>query len=286
LVPLDEVDARSISISVLDHDPAGEELLGTILINRRDVDRLLARRDRVKTYSDDSVTRIDLSARRYRPVSRLFGHLPARVHAVRTVGVVIAGEAIEVRAAPRVAYATAVLGGNLDRVSVDGCVRGVARASGGIAVGIEPDAGTVDVATTYTIRRRSPELALWRSRSIGLSCRGKTALTSVKDVQPLVGSTLQPAAVRALLRSRYLQGMNRCHERQIAGKRPASGRLTVRLTVAPTGGIAKVSVKGFDRALDDCIESIAKRWRFGAPKNASGKPTSDDFEVAIRFDEI
>jgi hypothetical protein len=286
LVPMDEVAAGSISISVLDHDATGEELLGTVLINRRDVDRLLARRDRVKAYSDDGVTRIDLSARRYKRASSAIVRLPAREQAVRAPAAVIAGEAVEVRVAPRPAYATAVFGGNLDRVSVDACVRGVVRASGGVAVGIQPDGATVDFATAFTIQRGQPHLALWRSRSSGLSCGGKTPLTSVRNVQSFNGSTLHPSAVSTLLKSRYLPGVNRCRERQVVGKRRATGRVDIRFTVTPTGGAAKVSVKGFDQTLDACIESLAQRWRFGAPKDANGKPTSEDFQLGIRFDEI
>ncbi len=286
LVPLEEVTAGSISISVLDHDPAGEELLGTFSINRRDIDRLLVRRDRVKTYSNDSVTRIDLSARRYRAASKTVVRLPPREQAARAAGAVIAGESIEVTVAPRVAYATTVIGGNLGSVGVDRCTRGVATASGGIAVGIQPDFATVDFAAVFTIRRRQPDLALWRTGSLGLSCRGKTALASLKGVTSLTGSSLPPAAVSAILRSRYMQGVNRCHERQIAGRRAATGRLALRLTVGPTGSVTRASAKGFDQTLDACIHSIAKRWRFAAPKDAAGKPTSDDFQVAIRFDVL
>lgn len=262
------------------------ELLGTIPVTRRDVDRLLASADRVKSYSDDSVTRIDLSALRYRRPAETSVKLRSRQQSTRAHARVIAGESIEVRVSPPTAYATAVLGGSLHASAVDGCMRGIVQASGGSAVGIQDGGATVDRITTFTIRRRAPDMALWISGLGGLSCSGRTSMIRIRNVQSTAGSTLAPLAVRSIVRGRYLQGIKRCQERMIAGKRPANGKVKARFTVAPTGSVSKASVKGFDQTLDSCIESLIGKWRFGAPKGPDGKPTSEDFDLDLRLDAL
>ena len=95
-----------------------------------------------------------------------------------------------------------------------------------------------------------------------------------------------PATVKSLLRSRYLQGLLRCHERSFAGKRRPSGTVFGRYTVGPLGGVTKASIKGFDDVLDSCVQSLVAKWRFPAPKDPDGKPTSEDVELRLRLDAL
>ena len=101
------------------------------------------------------------------------------------------------------------------------------------------------------------------------------------DVEDLTESTLDPDAVAKIIRARYLQGIKRCH--QIALKRdPTShGRVTLRFTVTPTGGVSKSSVKGFDPSVDTCIHALTLHWRFGAPRDDDGKPTTAEFQIPL-----
>ena len=96
-----------------------------------------------------------------------------------------------------------------------------------------------------------------------------------------LSTTLDAAAVEKIVRSRYLQGIARCHERQLKTDRMTVGQVKLRFTVGPTGGVTKAVVKGMAAPLDACIESLAVKWRFGAPKDADGYPTSADMEADL-----
>jgi hypothetical protein len=109
----------------------------------------------------------------------------------------------------------------------------------------------------------------------------KVSRTSFSDVEDLSESTLDPDAVAKIIKSRYLQGIKRCHERLLKQDPAARGRVNLRFTVGPTGGVTKSSVKGFDPAVDSCIKSLTLKWRFGAPKDDDGKPTSADFQIPL-----
>ena len=54
---------------------------------------------------------------------------------------------------------------------------------------------------------------------------------SNSDVSDLSESTLDPDAVAKIIRSRYLQGIKRCHERLLKANPTARGRVTLRFTV-------------------------------------------------------
>jgi len=101
------------------------------------------------------------------------------------------------------------------------------------------------------------------------------------DVEDISESTLDPDSVAKIIRSRYLQGIKRCHQRLLKQDPNAGGRINLRFTVGPTGGVTKVDVKGFDATVDACIKDLATKWRFGAPKDDDGKPTSADFQLPL-----
>jgi hypothetical protein len=115
---------------------------------------------------------------------------------------------------------------------------------------------------------------------VGGKTEEKVSRTSFTDVVDLTQTTLDPDAVAKIIRSRYLQGIKRCHERLLKQSPSARGRVQLRFTVGPTGGVTRSTVKGFDPTVDSCIHDLTLKWRFGAPKE-DGKPTSADFEVPL-----
>ena len=281
LVPLEAVGSQGLFVEVVDRDAErrdGGERLGAIQVSKKDIGRLLENSSREKTYSDDAVTRVDVSARRHRrPVKATVG-LSAAQRAARANVRVIAGEVLELRTT-RARRVVAVVGGNLHRVDIEGCVRGSVQTTGGVGVGYEDVVQSVDsVSVAVSIQR--PSVGLWMAGVGGLRCDRKESVVTVVDVQALTPSSLVPQAVTAITRSRYVAGVQRCHERALSNNRTASGVAKVRLTVGPTGGVAKFAVKSFP-AVESCIGSLVSRWRFGAPKDASGKPTSAEFEVKL-----
>ena len=116
---------------------------------------------------------------------------------------------------------------------------------------------------------------------VGSKVEEKVSRTSFSDVDDLSETTLDPDAVAKIIRSRYLQGIKRCHERLLKQNPSAKGRVQLRFTVGPTGGVTKSSVKGFDPTVDSCIHDLTLKWRFGAPKDDDGKPTSADFQIPL-----
>jgi hypothetical protein len=116
---------------------------------------------------------------------------------------------------------------------------------------------------------------------VGPKVEDKVSRTTFTDVDDLSQTTLDPDSVAKIIRSRYLQGIKRCHERLLKQSPGARGRVTVTFTVSPTGGVTRSSVKGFDSTVDACIRALTTRWRFGAPKDDDGKPTSADFQIPL-----
>ncbi|HLU66742.1 MAG TPA: AgmX/PglI C-terminal domain-containing protein [Kofleriaceae bacterium] len=120
--------------------------------------------------------------------------------------------------------------------------------------------------------------------TVGKKEEEKVSRASFDPVEDLTESTLDPDQVAKIIRSRYLQGIKRCHQRLLKQNPSARGRVTVRFTVGPTGGVTKSSVKGFDPTVDACIKGLTTKWRFGAPKDEDGKPTSADFEIPFMLE--
>jgi len=117
--------------------------------------------------------------------------------------------------------------------------------------------------------------------NVGPKVEEKVSRASFDPVEDLTESTLDPDSVAKIIRARYLQGIKRCHQRLLKQNPSARGRVQLRFTVGPTGGVTKSSVKGFDPTVDSCIKDLTLKWRFGAPKDEDGKPVSADFELPL-----
>jgi hypothetical protein len=116
---------------------------------------------------------------------------------------------------------------------------------------------------------------------VGGKTEEKVSRTNLGQIDDFIDTTLDPETVAKIIRSRYLQGIKRCHERLLKQSPSAKGRVQVRFAVGPTGGVTKSTVKGFDPTVDSCIHDLTLKWRFGAPKDDEGKPTSAEFQIPL-----
>ena len=94
-------------------------------------------------------------------------------------------------------------------------------------------------------------------------------------------TTLDPRDVAQRIRSRYLRGIQRCHERALRQDPTAGGRVELDFTVGPAGRVVRADVFGFNSVVDDCIEDLTSGWRFGIPHDSGGDPTSADFLIPL-----
>jgi hypothetical protein len=117
--------------------------------------------------------------------------------------------------------------------------------------------------------------------SVGGKQEEQISRIKLGDVEDFGNGTLDPDSVYRTIQSRYVEGIKRCHQRVLKQTPEAGGRVTVRFTVGPSGGVTKSSVTGFDPTVDACIKGLMRGWRFGAPKGDDGKPASADFKMGF-----
>ena len=121
------------------------------------------------------------------------------------------------------------------------------------------------------------------SEGTGIATKKEEKVSKAKfgKVDDLTDTTLDPSQVARLIKTRYLAGIKRCHEKVLKTDPTAQGRVNIRFTVGPTGKVTSAKVKGFNAIVDACIQAQANRWRFGAPKDDDGKPTRADFSIPL-----
>jgi hypothetical protein len=279
LVPA-EAAREGLTLTINDRDQdLRAERLGAIPLSIDHLDDLLAHASRVKTFADGSVTRVEVSARRYRRGKPVATTLRGRTRAARAKTTVLAGEMIQVRSS-EITSAVVVGGGTTVR-HVGRCARIIARTSGGIVVLDDVELPTTE-PVRFVISKGEPSVDLWRSGLGATGCGGfelpVTGRISVQ-AQPLGSAVV--GDVGAIVRARYLNGVHRCRERTTKKKSAAVGRIHMRITVGPTGGVTKSRVRGLDDQMDACVYELSRKWRFAAPKDADGKPTSEDFDLEL-----
>jgi serine/threonine protein kinase len=103
----------------------------------------------------------------------------------------------------------------------------------------------------------------------------------VGGAEELAESDLDPASVIRRIQDKYLPGIKRCHQQILKEDPNAEGKVIIRFTVGPTGRVSKSSAKGFNPTLDACINKQVATWRFAAPKDDDGRPTSVGFDVPL-----
>jgi len=102
------------------------------------------------------------------------------------------------------------------------------------------------------------------------------------DVEDIDMTSLDPDAVARRIRSRYLAGIQRCHERALKRDPKIGGRIDLQFTVSIAGKVTGAKIKsGFDSEVEECIKGLTKTWSFPAPKDDSGHPTSATFVIPL-----
>jgi hypothetical protein len=284
LVPLDAVGPDGVALEVGDQDGLRSdtaELLGRIKLTRRDFRDLLASAARQKTRSDGSVTRLEISARRYRRGRGGTVRLDDRNRAALSPVRFVAGESIMLRARGR-EDVVAIVGGQLTSFTIGRCSRAVVRSAGGAVVALEG----ADEPAVVTISIEKPTLKLWRAAVPSADCDGggtRRSSTATVSALTISSNVASPSAdqVRKVVEHRYLEGIRRCHERVLRTDATAVGSVRVLYRIAATGSSNFINVNGFDSTVDTCIESIIGKWRFAAPKDTAGQPTSADVDLQL-----
>ncbi len=110
--------------------------------------------------------------------------------------------------------------------------------------------------------------------------KGEESHPRFDPINPLTISDLDPIYIIKRIRSRYLPGIKRCHQRVLKHDPQAQGKVDIRMTVGPTGRVTKAKAKGFNADVDSCIAGQASKWRFKAPTD-EGARTSADFEIPL-----
>ncbi|MBT8493540.1 MAG: AgmX/PglI C-terminal domain-containing protein [Deltaproteobacteria bacterium] len=102
------------------------------------------------------------------------------------------------------------------------------------------------------------------------------------DVDDIDMTSLDPDAVARRIRSRYLGAIKRCHEQALKRDPKIGGRIDLQFTVSIAGKVTKARIKrGFDPQVSNCVLKLTRRWRFPAPKDDDGDPTSATFVIPL-----
>lgn len=145
---------------------------------------------------------------------------------------------------------------------------GKGGSGGGKTVGIDGLGGRVGgpgkVATGGTVVEKVPKAIV--------KAAGKTG----------IDGTLKASAVAAVLR-RGMRGLKGCYQRALKRNPKLQGKIAVILTINATGKVIRVEIDKDtvgDSAVNSCIKSYAKRWRFPAPED--GEKVEVSFSVGFQ----
>ena len=82
-----------------------------------------------------------------------------------------------------------------------------------------------------------------------------------------------PVDFAGRITSVYRMGLVRCYRSYMAHAGEAQGRITLKLSLTPSGRIASASADGFADELDECIEGQMAQWHFKVPADYDGGDT-------------
>src|SRR5262249_36512330 len=106
---------------------------------------------------------------------------------------------------------------------------------------------------------------------------------SVGEKQAFDESSLTPDIVLSKIQSAYMAGLKRCYKEYLKKDASARGKITLQLTVNPTGRTVKGAAHGFAGEVDDCISTLMGGWRFPIPKDKDGEATEASFAIALQL---
>lgn len=90
-----------------------------------------------------------------------------------------------------------------------------------------------------------------------------------------------PGDVEAVIRRRYLRGVERCHTALLERVPGAQGEITGTFTVDATGNVSPASFAGVDDDAAACVKALVDRWRLPAATSANGATAKKDFEITV-----
>jgi hypothetical protein len=95
--------------------------------------------------------------------------------------------------------------------------------------------------------------------------------------------TLTIDMVLAKIQGQYMQGLQRCYKRELAGDGGAQGKINLQFTVDERGHTIDVEAKGVSRELETCVAGQMAGWLFPIPKNEAGEADEAAFKLALAF---
>jgi hypothetical protein len=100
---------------------------------------------------------------------------------------------------------------------------------------------------------------------------------------PRDADLLDPDAVLKKIQSVYMAGIKRCYTTYLKKDASARGKITLALTVNPTGRTTTHNVNGFAPEVDSCIDGLMSSWRFPIPKDKDGAPMEANFQISLQL---
>jgi len=116
-----------------------------------------------------------------------------------------------------------------------------------------------------------------------LTEKGPAGRISVSNKQAFDESSLSPDAVLAKIQQVYMAGLKRCYKQYLNKDASARGKVTLSLTVSPTGSTTGGKANGFADEVDSCIGAQMGGWRFPAPKDKDGEATDASFAITLQL---
>ena len=95
--------------------------------------------------------------------------------------------------------------------------------------------------------------------------------------------TLTMQMVLAKIQGQYMQGLQRCYKRELAGSSGAQGKVNLAFTVDERGHTIDAEANGVSRELETCVAGQMAGWLFPIPKNEAGEADEAAFKLALSF---
>lgn len=303
VVPVDRIPRAGLQIVAYDADGGGEgEALGSFRLFKSDLLKTAGSKRPVRSLRDGAVERLEIVVLPYAGKVRKAVTEVSAAEIKEVVGVPVrTGDVVEIRARgkyevtsalfkdwihqdgytkghrsynraelPKARHgaAMALLGDAGFGVLVGNCVRIVSPFSGKIRVGVNDSdlANNSGNLKFSVVARQDP--ALWQQPGKVLSCPSRTKASIEPISQPESIGTGKSNIVAQVLGQRYLQGIQRCHQRVLLKDSTAGGRLNIEITIAPTGRVSKSTVSSFNSEVSECVRRLSRSWRF--PPSTAG----------------
>jgi hypothetical protein len=157
-------------------------------------------------------------------------------------------------------------GGDADRAFQGVGGVGVASSGGGAGLSGRGGSGSGKAVGIEGLRTSGPGEVGTGERAGEKEVKG-----TVREETPDVDGTLDASIVAKEVRKR-LGAVRTCYERSLKRNPQLAGKITICVSIAPTGGVSEAHVDNDtmgDNEVGSCIVDNVKRWRFPAPEGGS-----------------